>query len=76
MTDPIHDPLQIRSADAGLLARALTDARDRTLSLLHASAGDDDALDRAPVTWGAYLPFIEAGAYDDPKAWTSAGGAW
>ena len=33
-------------------------------------------IDRAPVTWGAYLPFIEAGGYDDAKAWTPAGWAW
>ena len=31
---------------------------------------------RAPVTWGAYLPFIEAGGYDDPQWWTPAGWAW
>lgn len=33
-------------------------------------------IDRAPVTWQAYLPFVEAGGYDDPKAWTSAGWTW
>ena len=33
-------------------------------------------IDRAPVTWGAYLPFIEAGGYDDAKAWTPAGWSW
>jgi iron(II)-dependent oxidoreductase len=33
-------------------------------------------IDRAPVTWGAYLPFIEAGGYDDAQAWTTAGWAW
>jgi ergothioneine biosynthesis protein EgtB len=31
---------------------------------------------RAPVSWGAYLPFIEAGGYDDPQWWTPAGRAW
>ena len=30
---------------------------------------------RAPVTWGAYLPFIEAGGYDNAKAWTRDGWA-
>ena len=33
-------------------------------------------IDRAPVTWGAYLPFVEADGYDDAKAWTPAGWAW
>ena len=33
-------------------------------------------IDRAPVTWAAYLPFIEAGGYDDPTAWTPSGWAW
>ena len=33
-------------------------------------------IDRAPVTWGAYLPFVEGGGYDDAKAWTPAGWAW
>jgi gamma-glutamyl hercynylcysteine S-oxide synthase len=33
-------------------------------------------IDCAPVTWGAYLPFIEAGGYDDARAWTPAGWAW
>ena len=34
------------------------------------------AIDRGPVTWAAYLPFIEAGGYDQPKCWTTAGWAW
>lgn len=33
-------------------------------------------IDRAPITWTAYLPFIEAGGYDDQKLWTKAGWAW
>ena len=33
-------------------------------------------IDRAPVTWGAYLPFIEAGGYDDARYWHPAGWAW
>ena len=31
---------------------------------------------RAPVTWDAYLPFIEAGAYDDERLWSADGWAW
>ncbi len=34
------------------------------------------AIDRAPVSWARYLPFIEAGGYDDPQWWTSQGWAW
>ena len=33
-------------------------------------------IDRAPVTWGQYLPFIEAGGYDAKHWWTDAGWAW
>ena len=33
-------------------------------------------IDRAPVTWDAYLPFVEADGYDDAKAWAPAGWAW
>lgn len=34
------------------------------------------SIDRAPVTWGRYLPFIEAGGYDEPRWWTPEGWAW
>jgi ergothioneine biosynthesis protein EgtB len=34
------------------------------------------AIDRAPVTWARYLPFIEAGGYDDRALWSDAGWAW
>lgn len=37
---------------------------------------DAFTIDRAPLSWRAYLPFIEAGGYDDAKAWTPAGWAW
>lgn len=33
-------------------------------------------IDRAPVTWARYLPFIEAGGYDDAQWWTPEGWAW
>ena len=36
----------------------------------------DFRIDRSPVTWSAFLPFIEAGGYDDARWWTSAGWAW
>ena len=34
------------------------------------------AIDRAPVAWGAFLPFVEAGGYADEAAWTPAGRDW
>ena len=34
------------------------------------------SIDRAPVTWSRYLPFIEAGGYDEPRWWTPEGWAW
>lgn len=34
------------------------------------------SIDRAPVTWGRYLPFIEAGGYDERSWWTPEGWAW
>lgn len=34
------------------------------------------AIDRAPVAWAAFLPFVEAGGYADPAAWTPAGRDW
>ena len=34
------------------------------------------AIDRAPVSWGRFLPFIEAGGYDSQGLWTAPGWAW
>lgn len=36
----------------------------------------DLRIDRAPVTWRAYLPFVEAGGYDDARLWSDEGWAW
>ena len=33
-------------------------------------------IDTTPVTNGAYLEFIEADGYDDPRWWSAAGWAW
>ena len=33
-------------------------------------------IDRAPVTWARYLPFVEAGGYQDAQWWTPEGWAW
>lgn len=34
------------------------------------------AIDAEPVTWGAFLPFLEAGGYQDLQWWTPEGCAW
>ena len=34
------------------------------------------AIDAEPVTWGAYLPFLEAGGYEDLRWWQPEGRAW
>ncbi len=33
-------------------------------------------IDREPVTWERYLPFVQAGGYDDELLWTPEGWAW
>jgi gamma-glutamyl hercynylcysteine S-oxide synthase len=33
-------------------------------------------IDTVPVTNGAYLEFVEAGGYSDPRHWSEAGWAW
>lgn len=33
-------------------------------------------IDAEPVTWGAFLPFLEAGGYDDSQWWTPEGREW
>lgn len=34
------------------------------------------AIDAEPVTWGDFLPFLEAGGYQDLQLWTPEGCAW
>ena len=34
------------------------------------------SIDRAPVSWARFRPFIEAGGYDDPQWWSEPGRAW
>jgi ergothioneine biosynthesis protein EgtB len=33
-------------------------------------------IDRQVVRWEEYLPFLDAGGYDDPRWWTEAGARW
>ena len=37
---------------------------------------EDFEIDRAPISWRRYLPFIEAGGYDDESHWSRAGWQW
>lgn len=34
------------------------------------------SIDRAPVSWGAFLAFVDDGGYADEAAWTQAGRDW
>ena len=34
------------------------------------------AIDAEPLTWGAFLPFVEAGGYAEPHWWSAEGRAW
>ncbi|MEK8048072.1 SUMF1/EgtB/PvdO family nonheme iron enzyme [Ideonella margarita] len=34
------------------------------------------AIDLAPINWARFLPFIEAGGYEEPRWWTPEGWAW
>ena len=37
---------------------------------------DAFAIDRAPVSWARFLPFVEAGGYEREALWSTAGWAW
>ena len=36
----------------------------------------DFSIDRAPVSWGHFLPFLESGGYESESLWTAPGWAW
>jgi gamma-glutamyl hercynylcysteine S-oxide synthase len=42
----------------------------------HELALEAFAIDATPVTWGAFLPFLDSGGYDDERWWTAEGRAW
>jgi len=50
-------------------------AFDNELSA-HAVDVPSFSIDRAPVSWSRFLPFIESGGYDSERLWTPAGWAW
>jgi gamma-glutamyl hercynylcysteine S-oxide synthase len=43
---------------------------------VHEVTVSDFAIDSTPVTWGAYLPFIEAGGYEERSYWNDEGWTW
>lgn len=42
----------------------------------HEVALADFSIDSQAVRWAEYLPFVEAGGYDNPRWWPGAAGAW
>ncbi len=37
---------------------------------------DDFSIDRAPVSWARFLPFVESGGYASERFWSAAGWSW
>ncbi len=33
-------------------------------------------IDRAPVSWARFLPFVDDGGYDEPRWWSAGGWSW
>jgi ergothioneine biosynthesis protein EgtB len=42
----------------------------------HAVRIEAFAIDAVPVSWGDFLPFVDAGGYSDPRCWCEDGRAW
>lgn len=42
----------------------------------HTVALEPFAIDAQPVTWGAFLPFLQSGGYEALRWWTAEGRAW
>jgi len=78
-------PVQARSTKAGALQVAAYTwqlgstgagfAFDNELAA-HAVALPAFTIDRSPVSWRRFLPFIEGGGYADPRWWSSEGWSW
>lgn len=43
---------------------------------LPAAAGDESTIDPAPVSWARYLPFVDAGGYEQREFWSAEGWDW
>jgi ergothioneine biosynthesis protein EgtB len=78
-------PSDVRAQDAGELLlpaqrftlgrRATGFAFDNELQA-HAVEVGPACIDAAPVTWERFLPFVEAGGYEQPQWWSEQGAAW
>jgi gamma-glutamyl hercynylcysteine S-oxide synthase len=71
---PRHD-LHIEGASLTVGAPAAGFAFDNELGA-HETQVDGFAIDSAPVTWGGYLAFIDAGGYDQRTHWSDEAWAW
>lgn len=69
------DELQLGPAQPLLSTPADSD-HPGTEGPAHELSMDAFSIDRTPVTWARFLPFIEDGGYDDPRHWSAAGWSW
>ena len=71
------DPQEIRVGEARYCLGAADDgfAFDNELGEHHVDLAPY-AIDAEPVTWSAFLPFLEEGGYEDLRWWSPEGRAW
>ncbi len=81
VSDRTPAPIAARG-ECAVAAGALTVGRDDGGFAFDNELGEHEVeiasftIDSAPVTWRAWLPFWEAGGYDDASHWSDAGWAW
>ena len=68
-------PLSIGAQDWLLGYQGSGFAFDNELAA-HTTAVGPFTIDAAPITWAAFLPFLDSGAYAQPQFWSEAGWAW
>lgn len=51
-------------------------AFDNELAAHEVEIGAAIAIDDRPMSWARFLPFVEAGGYEQPQWWSTAGGQW
>ncbi len=66
----------IQDAGTVLLGHVGTDFAFDNERGAHRVALGETAIDAQVLRWDAFLPFVEAGAYREPRWWTPAGLAW
>ncbi len=70
-----HGEWRVPASELHLGASAPGFAFDNELAA-HPVAVASFSIDRAPVSWARFLPFVEAGGYRNRRWWTPAGWAW